>query len=147
MVCFLTPLTWLFWLKRIKIQKVKQLQLRFGLYGRFYSMRRYDGMVIIWWSVEIQLSWWTIHQTCGLAHVGIKKGTNNKWTYDQTSHLMVSLETTIACSSYSNLDIRECHHGCKNLHWLYWWILGFLIIHMIGVDYKVYLYAYINECT
>jgi hypothetical protein len=31
-------------------------------------------------------------------YVGIKKGTNNNWTYDVIDHLMISLEIILALS-------------------------------------------------
>ena len=31
------------------------------------------SLVIVEWNVMIQLTWWTTHQTCRLAYVGIKK--------------------------------------------------------------------------
>ena len=44
-------------------------------------------LVIIGWSIGIQLTLWVVHQTWTLAYVGIKKA-NNKWTYNLTNHLM-----------------------------------------------------------
>ena len=42
------------------------------------------------------------------------KGTNNKWTYDPTNHLMVGLETIIALilmPYIACLDTTELHPG------------------------------------
>ena len=63
-------------LKNVLDQK-NQLQLRFGLLGGF--IRCVKNLVIVGWSIGVQLTWWTIHQTWTLVYVGIKKG-NNKWT-------------------------------------------------------------------
>ena len=43
-----------------------------------------------------------------------QKGTNNKWTYDFTDHLMVELETIIALATMTyiaELDAYELHLG------------------------------------
>ena len=52
-------------------------------------------------NMEINLCWY-------------KKGTNNKWSYDLTDHLMVDLETIIALASMTyvvDLDAYELHRG------------------------------------
>ena len=44
------------------------------------------------------------------------KGTNNKWTYDLTNHLMVDLETIITIGSMTyivDLDAYDLHLGMK----------------------------------
>ena len=49
-----------------------------------------------------------------MVYVGIKKGTNNKCTYDLIDHLMVDLETIIALASMTyivDLDASELHPG------------------------------------
>jgi hypothetical protein len=56
-------------------------------------------------TMEISLSWY-------------KKGTNNKWTYDFTYHLMIDLETIIAIASMTyviDLDAFELHLGDEKL--------------------------------
>ena len=55
-----------------------------------------------------------MNQAWKLVYVGNKKGTNNKWTYDLTNHLMVDLETIIALASMTyivDLDAYELHLG------------------------------------
>ena len=49
---------------------------------------------------------------------------------------------------YNNLRcLWVTSRGWKSFQWLYSWMLGFCIIHMIGVDCysKVYLYIYVND--
>ena len=54
-------------------------------------------------------------------HVGVcwyQKGTNNKWTYDLTDHLMVEQETMIALASMTcvvDLDAYGLHLGDKQV--------------------------------
>ena len=47
-----------------------------------------------------------------------QQGTNNKWTYDLTNHLIVDLETIIALASMTytrNFDGYMRHPGDKNV--------------------------------
>ena len=46
------------------------VQLGYGLLGWFIGCVEF--LVVVEWSVGIQLTWWTTHQTCRLAYVGIK---------------------------------------------------------------------------
>jgi len=55
-----------------------------------------ESMIIVGWSIGIQLTWWTVNQTWRLVY---KKETNNNWTYDPTYDLMVNLEIIIASTS------------------------------------------------
>ena len=48
----------------------------------------------------------------------VSKGTNNKWTYNLTDHLMVDLETMIVLASLiyiANLDAYELHPGNEKI--------------------------------
>ena len=72
-----------------------------------------------------------------------KRGTNNKWTYNLTDHLMIDLETISALASMTcviDLDAYELHPGekKKSLTTLLMNVRVFYI-HMIGV-YKFKLY-------
>ena len=72
-----------------------------------------------------------------------QRGTNNKWTYDLTNHLMIDLETIYIV----NLDAYELHLRHEKVFNDIICMLGFHIIHMIGVHYnsKVYFYTYVND--
>ena len=51
--------------------KTKELQSRFGLLGGF--MTSIENLVIIGWSVGIQLTWWTVHRTWKICLCWLKK--------------------------------------------------------------------------
>ena len=68
------------------------------------SYLKSSGLQILRSSMEIGLCWY-------------KRGTNNKWTYNLTSHLMLDLETIIALASMTyiiDLDGYELHPRDEN---------------------------------
>ena len=74
-----------------------------------------ENVVIVGWSIGIQLTWWTVDQTWRLVY---QKGTNNKWTYDPTYDLMVKLETIIASASLAYIvdtNAYKSHLGDKKI--------------------------------
>ena len=85
--------------------------MRIGLLRGFIGC--VESLVIVGRSVGIQLTWWTTHQTCRLAYIGIKKDPDNKGTCnDHGNHLTLDLETIIALASMTciaNLGTYECH--------------------------------------
>ena len=78
-----------------------------------------------------------------------KKGANKKWTYDLTDHLLVNLETIITLASMGyvvdayELLLRVEQDSSDFINEM----LGFSIIHMIGVHYhsNLYMCTYITD--
>ena len=63
-------------------------------------------------NIEMQLTWWTVHQTWGLVY---EEETNNKWTYGFTDHLIVDLGTIIELASMAYIvdlkALNKLHPG------------------------------------
>jgi len=75
-------------------------------------------LVILAWNIAIQLTWWTRQPNTEIGSCWYQQGTNNKWTYDLTNHLIVDLETIIALASMTytrNFDGYMRHPGDKNV--------------------------------